>query len=160
MRILNFINANARSSGPKLDSLVDCFDDMDKTLSVLTETWFQEDSTALANKLEDFGSINCLDVFPRTRTYRAANGRHYGGLAIITSKKNSNFKQLELRNPDDFEVMACIGKVTGFKEKVFVVGAYIPTNYTTTRATAKLEFISDVISEAKTRNENCFVILF
>ena len=36
---VNIINTNARSLCPKIDSLVDCFEELNGTVGIVTETW-------------------------------------------------------------------------------------------------------------------------
>ena len=36
---IKIINTNARSLCPKIDSLIDCFEELDVTLGVVTKTW-------------------------------------------------------------------------------------------------------------------------
>ena len=47
---LSFINANARSLRPKLDSLDDCFQEKRLNFATLTETWFQDGRDFLQTK--------------------------------------------------------------------------------------------------------------
>ena len=48
--------------------------------------------------------------------------------------------------------MLCIaGKVNKIKEKVVIIAVYIPPNYTKVKADARLDYIADVVSEAKRR---------
>ena len=46
-------------------------------------------------------------------------------------------------------MLAIAGKLNDFREKVIVVAVYLPPNYTRPRAEACLDYIADVISEAK-----------
>ena len=49
---VNIINTNARSLCPKIDSLIDCFEEMDGTLGIVTETWLA-DGDSLSRDLQD-----------------------------------------------------------------------------------------------------------
>lgn len=62
-----------------------------------------------------------LRVITRNRTALAPNGRQYCGLALVTNLATSNFKEYELLNPEEFEILACVGTVRGIKGKVFVI---------------------------------------
>lgn len=156
---MNLINANARSLGPKLTSLVDCFDQKNVSIACLTETWFQANSVSLEDNLRDLSDNHCLSVIHRTRSARAPNGRFYGGVAVVYRQKNCTFKQFDLVNPEDYEVLAAVGKVTGFKGKVAIISAYIPPNYTTMRAASAQEYISDVVGEIKRQFNDCWIFL-
>ena len=39
---INIINTNARSLCPKIGSLIDCFEELDGTLGIITETWLAD----------------------------------------------------------------------------------------------------------------------
>ena len=121
----------------------------------MTETWFQQASSSLEENLRDLTDENKLNIMHRTRTHAATNGRLHGGVAIVSRQKTSTFKPFELINTDDFEVLAAIGKVSGFQEKFVVIAVYLPPNYTTMRAVDALLFLSDVVAEAKRKVEDC-----
>ena len=48
----NIINTNAISMCPKINSLLDCFDEMSLSLAVVTETWLS-DGAGLEDDLDD-----------------------------------------------------------------------------------------------------------
>ena len=50
--LINIINTNARSLCPKIDSLIDCFEELDVTLGVVTETWLA-DGDSLDRDIQD-----------------------------------------------------------------------------------------------------------
>lgn len=108
--------------------------------------------------VEELDAGHGLATMPRNRSTVAANGRRYGGVAIISDKIRSNFVPFPLVNALDFEVVAATSKLKGVG-KVAVVGAYIPPNYTAARASECIEYISDVISELKRRLEDCHITL-
>ena len=37
-----FLNTNARSLSPKINSLIECFDEMDASVAIVTETWLTD----------------------------------------------------------------------------------------------------------------------
>ena len=49
---INVINTNARSLCPKIDSLIDCFEEMDATVGIVTETW-RADGESLDKDVHD-----------------------------------------------------------------------------------------------------------
>ena len=155
---LSFINTNARSLKPKVEALHDCFTERRVNLAVVTETWFQgnRDSDDVASTLE---GKYALGMIVRNRGSVAANGRQYGGVAIINRKSVSTMKEFPIINPDNYEIVAGVGKIHGVKGKVFILGCYLPPNITTARAKANLEFISDVLGEAKRKFEGCSIIV-
>ena len=78
---INIINTNARSLCPKIESLIDCFEELDVTLGVVTETWLA-DGESLDRDVEDLAKgaglgMVCLN--------RKANDRGiaHGGVACL-----------------------------------------------------------------------------
>ena len=157
-RRLCLINTNARSLGPKVEALYDCFQDKRVDLAFLTETWYQNDRM-LNDRLDEFSHRFALGAIVRNRTSIAANGRAYGGVALLYRKSSASFKEFPLTNPDGHEVLAAVGKVTGIKGKVFCIVAYAPPNITQLKARQMIEYLSDLVGEAKRSFEDCSVIL-
>ena len=127
-------------------------------MAILTETWFQSNIDT-DTRVEDLSAKHSLSMLIRNRTHAAANGRQYGGIAIVTRQKTTSLKKFELSNPDDFEVLAAHGTARGIEGKLFIIAAYLPPNYTLERARACIEFISDVVTEAKRQYRGATVIV-
>ena len=155
---LAFINTNARSLKPKIEALHDCFLERQLDIAIVTETWFQGDRES-AEVTEMLEGLYSLGMVVRNRGQLATNGRQYGGVGIINRKSSSNFKEFKITNPEKYEIVAATGKVHGVKGKLFVLGCYLPPNLTPTRARSNLEFISDLINEAKRKFEGCSIIV-
>ena len=79
-KFLTTLNANARSLGPKVDSLADCIFELNADIAIVTETWLQD--RAIVNATLDMAGEHGLDLFTLNRQNIAANGRQYGGVAI------------------------------------------------------------------------------
>ena len=152
-RCIVALNANARSLAPKLESLSDCMDEIKADFSVVTETWLQD--SAAKNLMIDTAGQYGLNTLVLNRQEIADNGRQYGGVAVFGRKTTTNLKLVEISNPDSFEVLCVAGKVAKIKEKVVVV--YIPPNYPKVRADVCLEYVADVVSEAKRRFESALI---
>ena len=155
---LTFLNINARSLKPKFISLVDCFDEKQADFATVTETWLQSDRSTEDFKAE-VRERYAMGIISRERSEVAANGRKYGGVAFIYGKATSNFQEFVLDNPDRHEVLASVGRVTGVKPKIFVISCYAPPNLPPDRAKNLLEYLSDVVCEAKRTYEDCLVVL-
>ena len=157
-RSLSFINANARSLKPKIKSLHDCFIEEDLDLAFITETCLQD-----GRELEEARSVlkenYALNLVARNREAAASNGRLCGGVAIVARLKTTSIKEFTLINPESFEVLAAVAKVTGHKGKIFCLACHAPPNITPARASAMLEYISDVISEGKRAFPECSIIV-
>ena len=69
--LINVTNTNARSLCPKIDSLIDCFEEMDATIGIITETWLADGET-LEKDIHDLAKgaglgMVCLNRQPRNR---------------------------------------------------------------------------------------------
>ena len=157
-RRLCFINTNARSLFPKVKSLYDCFREKLVDFAMLTETWYQSDRT-LQDKLDEYSSRFSLSAVVRNRTVLANNGRSYGGVAFIYRKKSANFTHFPLINPDNHEVLATVGNIAGIKGKIFCLTVYAPPNLTQLKARQLIDYLSDVIGEAKRKFRDCSIIV-
>ena len=155
---LSFINTNARSLGPKVESLLDCMHEKSCDLAMVTETWYQ-DNRAGTEEIEQYAARFSLGSILRNRTSVSSNGRQYGGVAFFFRLASSSFKEFPLINPEDHEILATIGTVKGIKGKVFCITAYSPPNITLLKARQMHEFISDVLDEAKRQFPECTIIL-
>ena len=80
-------------------------------------------------------------------------------MAFVYRKSRASFKQFELANPEDFEVLATIGKVHGIKGKMFVLSVYAPPNLPSNRAKQLIEYLSDVTGEAKRTFEDFSIVV-
>ena len=145
---LSFINTNSRSLGAKLESLADCFHEKKLDFASITETWLQ-DGRDLGVTVADLEDEHGLAMITRNRNLRANNGRQYGGVSLVFKKKNANFKLFSLQNPENYEVLACVGRVHGNKGKVAIVTCYAPPNIPSHRAQSLVDYISDVVGELK-----------
>ena len=155
---LSFINANARSLIPKMESLADCFTEKGLDLAAITETWFQ--TSRDRDDLEaELNSRFSLGMMSRERDVAASNGRQYGGVAIIYRRQTTRLERFHLTNPSNFEVIAAVGKVTGVKGKIFFLACYAPPNMLPSEAKLLIEYLSDVVCEAKRTYRDCSIVI-
>ena len=131
--------------------------EIDADLAIITETWLQDRS--VNDNAIDLAGQHGLDLFTLNRRNIAANSRQYGGVAVTTRSARTSFKILELPNPENFEVLCVSGKIKGIREKVVVVVVYIPPNYPRHRADSCLDYVADVISEAKRQFSSSMIIV-
>ena len=156
--ILCFINTNARSLGPKIESLFDCMHEKNADIAMITETWFQSNRIN-DEELVDYAARFSLGVISRNRNEVANNGRQYGGVALFYRLATSSFKPFELNNPLGHEVLAGVGTIKGVKGKVVCIAAYAPPNLTLLAARQLNDYMSDLIGEAKRSHPECSIIL-
>ena len=140
-----------------MESLADCMSELEADVAIVSETWMQDRSNT--NSAIDAAGEHGLDSFVLNRNFIAANGRQYGGVAVFARSSSTKLSTVEIQNPENFEVLCVAGKVSKIKEKVVVVAIYIPPGYTKVKADACLDYIADVISEAKRRSESPVIMV-
>ena len=131
--------------------------EVEADVAVVTETWMQD--RLIESVTIDTAGEHGLDTFTLNRSVISANGRQYGGVAIFGRSSSTKFCPVEIENPDSFEVLCIAGKVNKIREKVVVIAVYMPPNYTRVRANSCLDYISDVVSEAKRRFESPVIVV-
>ena len=151
------LNTNARSLGPKLESLVDCINEMDARVAIITESWLK-DGDELDNIRQDLSLVYGMGMLNKNRMPQP-NGVAYGGVALVWKESACSFKQVNLKNKDDFECLVCVGSLPGLSQKMVVVATYLPPNYTKLRGEAAISYIGDGITEVKRRYRDPFVLL-
>ena len=78
---INIVNRNARSLCPKIESLIDCYEELDVTLGIVTETWLA-DGMSLDKDVQDLARGAGLNMICLNR---AANNRglHMEGWLLL-----------------------------------------------------------------------------
>ena len=154
---INIINTNARSLCPKIDSLIDCFEELDVTLGVVTETWLA-DGESLDRDVRDLAKgaglgMVCLN--------RRANDRGvaHGGVAVIHNTAACTLTRLELPNPEGFEVLITLSCLPGHARKLLTVACYLPPNYPVQKGKEALDHIENVVLELKRRYRDPFILV-
>ena len=151
------INTNARSLCPKIQSLVDCFEELGAAIGTITETWLT-DGQSLQDDIQDLNLGSGIGMICRNR---AANSRGFshGGVAMIYQTGSCNFSRVDLLNPAEFEVLVCAGTIPGHSRKMIVVSCYIPPGYDVARGKACLEYIADVVLEMKRKYKEPYLVI-
>ena len=155
---LSIFTANARSLLPKLESLFDCMSERDAHFGVITETWIK-DGKQLIDLADDLKNAYSLGIIARNRGPNANNSRAYGGVALVYRLSLASFKHFTFPNPDDYEVLATLGKVKGIKPKIFCLSCYAPPNIGSLRASGMIVYISDLVAEAKRKLGDVLVVV-
>ena len=145
---LTIINTNARSLCPKLDSLVDCYDELDVDIGIVTETWFR-DGPDLDPALSDLDLGAGISSITLNREPNQQTGVAHGGVALLYKKKIGNFKKIDFPNPEKYEVLPVVGSLKGQSRKIVLVAAYIPPNLSVPRGAACVEHIGNIIQHVK-----------
>ena len=104
---LTVINTNARSLCPKINSLVDCFTDIEASIGVITETWLT-DGDSLDDDVEDLVMAAGIRMIYKNRD-KNNRGFSHGGVALVFKESSVALKEVKLHNPHRYEVvMACL----------------------------------------------------
>ena len=138
-----FINTNARSLCPKINSLIDTMDELDVSMAVVTETWLADGATLEEDK-QDLLLGAGLSILCRNRK-PDARGACYGGVALVYRAEDCNFKEVRHRNDGDFEILTATGSIQGHARKLAVIACYVPPNYSVARAKSCLEYVSEIV---------------
>ena len=146
---LTFINTNARSLCLKIGSLIHCFEEMQVSFGVITETWLT-DGDPLLQDVEDLEYGAGLGMIYRNRPANS-RGFSHGGVALIYRKSVMNFKQIDIGNTENYEVLGAIGNLFGLSRKVLVLAVYMPPNYSATRGKECLSYLTDLVLHLKSK---------
>ena len=156
--LLTILNCNARSLCPKIESLIDCFNETDCTVAIITETWLrggkeQEDVRELLEEGND------LSFITKNRPEPAANGVHYGGVAAVWRNSRCSMKEVSIVNPNNYEILVTAGKLSGHTRKLVVLSCYIPPGYARSVGEGALDFINDAVVHVKQLYTDPYIIV-
>ena len=101
-RQVNIINTNARSLCPKIDSLVDCFEELIGTVGIVTEAWLADEGL-LDRDLASGAGLGMICLNDR--------GVAHGGVAVVHNKSACSLARLDLPNPGGFEVLVTMSNL-------------------------------------------------
>ena len=152
-----FINTNARSICPKINSLIDAFCELDAAAAVITETWLA-DGELLEEDRQDLLLGDGLSMICKNRK-RDSRGMAYGGVAVFFREEVCNFKQISIAGREDYEVVIAAGSMRGHQGKVVIVAAYILPNCNTATATGCIDYVNGSIVEIKQRYKDPYIIV-
>ena len=151
------INTNARSLCPKINSLIDTFEELDATGAVITETWLS-DGPSLEEDKQDLLLGAGLSMLCRNRE-PDSKGKSYGGVALFYRDDICSFKTVDFPNPGGFEILTTVGTLQGHSRKLVVLACYIPPNYAVAKGNACLKYIEEIVIEMKRRLKDPYIIV-
>ena len=143
----NFIVTNARSLAPKIQSLADCFEELDLGLALITESWLR-DGKKLSEYKDDLEMGEEIELIHRNRQDRKGKKRVGGGVVIAFNKIRMRLTERRIRRGKT-EIVAAQGKIPGLSRKIFVLCAYIPPKTRSAQAEEFMNNIHDAIEQAK-----------
>ena len=152
------LNTNARSLCPKINSLLDCIEELEASMAIVTETWLA-DGASLEDDKQDLFLGAGVSMLTKNRK-RNSSGVAHGGVALLFREEACNFKEISLsKDGQEFEVLTAVGSLQGHSRKVVAVACYIPPNVSVPQSNACLEHIMGLVIEAKRRYKDPYIIV-
>ena len=155
---MTIINTNARSLAPKIDSLIECFSELEVDVAVVTETWLKG-GELLEKDISDLELGAGIGAVVKNRQPNPRTGVAHGGVGIFFRKSVSSFKTFRYANPENFEVLPAFTTLRGSARKLVVVAAYIPPNYPVPRARQCLDFIESLIIQVRLTFRDPYIVV-
>ena len=143
---------------PKLESLLDCIEETEARMITVTETWLS-DGPKIDQMVVDLAAGSGIRMLYKNRQAASVNGVTHGGVAFLWRETFGAFREVDIRNPESYEVLVTAGSVRGYTRKFVVFSCYVPPNYSAQKGRAVLDFIADNIVEIKRRFTDPFIIV-
>ena len=153
---LCFLNTNARSLLPKINSFIESFNENDCTFAVITETWLSKGSQ---EKIAEDLLLGNGTYFMNKGRKPGTNGVCHGGVAIAARHSCSDMSEYVLNNPENFELISACGYVRNVGRKFFIIGAYVPPNYSVPKGKQCLECIYNNVMDIKNKFPDCYLVI-
>ena len=148
---MNYALANARSLMPKIESLINYFDEYGLSFCVTTETWIQ-------GNRENNRAINDLLDGSHIEMIRRDRGRRGGGVAISYDTRKAKLKKYVIPN-NRFEIVCAVGKFNNNTRKVAIFAVYLPPKQTSTTTKEVEACIADCILKIKSESNDPLIIV-
>lgn len=87
------------------------------------------------------------------------NGVSYGGVALIWKEDLVSFKRIRIAGVDRYEIMACIGTISGHRRRLAAIASYIPPNVLKREAEECMQYIADAVVNLKRDYSSPFVMV-
>ena len=88
-----------------------------------------------------------------------SRGHSHGGVGIAFCESTCSFRELQIHNPNNFEVLAALGNIPGHARRMLAIACYMPPGATTSRGHACLDFIEDLLIKFKRKYSNPFIVV-
>ena len=149
---------NARSLGPKIVSLQNCFEAHDIDFALITESWLKNGDT-LNRDVIDLEYGTGLKILYRNRPQRCASARRVGGgVSIVFRKSSCSFKERRIAG-HNFELLAAIGKVGRVQRQVAIFCVYIEPKMKAAELRRLHELLSEQILQLKANNKDPLILV-
>ena len=125
-------------------------------MAVITESWLRDSEVEGLEQELLLGAG--LGLLVRNRDPND-NGVSYGGVALLWRVSRGNFKRLDIKNTEGYEVLAAAGSVKGQARKLIVIACYLPPSYTKPRGAGALEFVEKIVLDMKRTYNDPYIIV-
>ena len=161
--IMNFAIMNCRSLKYKLDSLAENFNMNAFSFILTNETWFKRRDPQLKDylmKINDKYDIDCI----RKDRKLGKSGQGHGGVALFYDKHSCTFKKFPLtalrgQEKQDYEILACKGRLKGVKREIVAFSVYLPPGIPNKKLTEIMETLTDAISESVAKANDPWLVV-
>ena len=154
---LTIINTNARSLCPKIDSMIDYFNELECTFSIITETWMS-DGEHLQNDIRDLQDGAGITMLCKNRQ-RNHQGVSHGGVSIWSRDSRARIAPVKLHNPGNFEVLAGVASLKGHSRKMVIFACYLPPSMDANSSSECLDFIVNSIHVVKRKYDDPHIVV-
>ena len=153
---LNFITANARSLAPKMQSLIDCFSELELHFAIISESWLK-DGKALNDDLADLEGGEGLKMVMNNR--RSRRGKIAGGgVAVVFDASKIKLTERRFRR-GRAELTAAVGKLPGMSRRLAVFSGYIPPRTRVKQTEEFMGFLNGAVAELKEDYEDPLIVI-
>ena len=142
---ITYAITNVRSLLPKIDSLINCFEEHELTFSIITETWLRADRETMS-VLEEVENGAYMELIRKNRGTRAFDTR------------KARLKKYSLPR-NNYEIVCAVGNFNNDTQRVAIIAIYLPPKQRKETTTEMCIFISDTITKLKTELDNPYIIL-
>ena len=141
----------------QIQSLLDCFTELNTDIAILTETWLTSGPT-LDEDIEDLRLGAGIGLLVRNRD-PGSRGFSHGGVALAFREALCGFRPIGIHNPQQYEVLAAMGSVPGHARKIIVLACYMPPGDAAARGNACIDFVQDLIIQMKRKYSDPYIIV-
>ena len=96
------------------------------------------------------------------RTGKAGAGGQWSilrGVALIWNENYVSFKRTHIEGDERFELLACVGSVTGHGRKIIAINCYLPPNLAMAEAEECMCCIAGAVVDLKKRYSSPFMLI-
>lgn len=148
---MNFAVINAQTVLPKIDSLVENFEERELNFAIVTETWFVH-GPLYEQALVDLGAGHNINAVCQNR--KATVGRNTaGGVAVFYRRSKVTLKTFPFKR-NGCEIVAVKGKMANTTQSIYIIGIYLPPGMTKKTRDKYKESLRDLVNKIKTQDRS------